>query len=254
MDTDPTRRFSSRVQDYIKYRPSYPEGVLALLIRECGLRPESQVADIGSGTGISAGLFLRMGCEVWGVEPNRDMREAAERLLADFPRFHSVDGRAEATGLADHSIDLVVAGQSFHWFDQDRARTEFQRILQPPGWVALIWNERLVSGQFLEQYEALLGRYSSDYAKVDHRAVGAPAMDRLMGEGRWRVAGFPNEQRFDLEGLLGRLHSSSYAPEPGSPHYEPMNQEIAQLFDKCQEDGTVAFLYETKMYYGVVGA
>ncbi len=254
MEQDPTRRFSSRVEDYIKYRPSYPGAILSLLVRECGLRPQSRVADIGSGTGLLATMFLRAGCEVWGVEPNREMRGAGERLLADFPRFHSVGGRAEATGLPDRSVELIAAGQSFHWFDQEMARAEFRRILLPPGWVVLIWNERLVSGDFLERYEQLLARYSTDYAEVDHRRVGVAAMDRLMGEGAWRVASFPNEQQFDLEGLLGRLRSSSYAPQPGTPGYEPIYRDMTRLFQETAHDGVVAFRYETKVYYGTMTA
>ena len=254
METDPTRRFSSRVEDYIQYRPSYPEAILALLVRECGLRPGTKVADIGSGTGMLAALFLRLGCEVWGVEPNREMRAAGERLLADFPRFHSRDGRAEDTGLSGRGVELVAAGQSFHWFDQERARSEFRRILRPPGWVVLIWNERLVTGSFLEQYEKLLLRYSPEYEHVDHRRVGSADMDRLMGENAWRVASFPNEQRLDLEGLLGRLRSSSYAPQPGSAAYDEMNRDMTRLFAQSEREGVVVLRYETKVYYGVIGA
>ena len=250
METDPTRRFSSRVEDYIRYRPGYPAGILPLLVRECGLRPDAAVADIGSGTGLLAELFLRFGCEVWGIEPNREMRLAGERLLADHPRYHSADGRAEATGLPGGSVDFVAAGQAFHWFDQEQARAEFRRISRPPRWVVLVWNERLVAGRFLVEYEALLHHYSTDYGKVDHRQVDAAAMDCFYGPAGWRLATFGNEQQLDLEGLLGRLHSSSYAPQPGSADYEPINRDVARLFRECQRDGVVAFTYETKVYYG----
>lgn len=250
MDFDSTRRFSSRVEDYIRYRPSYPADTVRLLERECGLRAGSRVADIGSGTGLLAQLFLHLGCEVFGVEPNSEMRRAGERLLANEPRFHSLDGRAEASGLPDGSVDFVTAGQSFHWFDLAAARAEFVRILRPAGWVVLVWNERLVVGRFLEQYEALLDRYAPDYARVDHRRLDSTVMDEFFGSGRWRLAAFPNEQRFDLEGVLGRLHSSSYAPPAGSPDYPSINEGIARAFTECQQDGQVAFLYETKVYYG----
>src|ERR1035438_6574300 len=128
MESDPTKRFSSRVEDYIRYRPSYPEAIVEWLARECGLTPQSRIADIGSGTGIFSGLFLQFGCQVDGVEPNAGMRAAAERLLAAEPRFHSVDGRAEATTLPAGSLDFVTAGQAYHWFDPDPARAEFRRI------------------------------------------------------------------------------------------------------------------------------
>src|SRR5689334_15561560 len=132
---DPTLRFSNRVDNYSKYRPTYPSAVLDLLAAECGLTSNALIADIGSGTGLLAELFLTNGNRVVGVEPNREMRAAGERLLANAPGFTSVDGTAEATTLAAGSVDFVTAGQAFHWFDRALARVEFARILKPEGWV-----------------------------------------------------------------------------------------------------------------------
>ena len=250
MDLDSTRRFSSRVEDYIRYRPSYPGAIVPLLERECALTPATRIADIGSGTGFFSELFLRIGCVVIGIEPNADMRLAGDRLLAAEPRFRSAEGRAESTGLPSQCVDLVTAGQAFHWFDIPAARSEFQRILTPPRRVVLAWNERLVEGRFLEEYEALLQRYSTDYGQIDHRRMDAGVMDAFYGAGNWRLAVFPNEQLFDLDGVLGRLHSSSYAPPPGSDGYHRINAAIERLFAECRQDGRVAIRYETKVYYG----
>src|ERR1019366_8204811 len=126
--SDPTGRFSSRVDDYVRYRPSYPSGIVTLLQLHCGLTPVSVVADIGSGTGLLAELFLKFGCVVFCVEPNIQMRIAGEHMLRGFGNFHSVDGRAENTGLGDASVDLAVSGQAFHWFDPVRTRDELRRI------------------------------------------------------------------------------------------------------------------------------
>lgn len=219
---DPTGRFSSRVDDYVRYRPSYPADIVALLARECGLSAESTVADIGSGTGFLTKLFLDFGCAVSGVEPNREMREAGERVLARYQKFTSVDGRAEETGLADWSVDLVAAGQVFHWFEPAATRVEFRRILRGPRWVALIWNERLMSGEFLAGYEDLALRCGSDYGKIDHRRVDADRISGFFEHRAWKLARFPNVQHFDWTGLRGRLDSSSYAPRPGDQNYEVM--------------------------------
>lgn len=250
MHLNPTGRFSSRVEDYIRYRPSYPTAIIPLLERECNLRPSSRVADIGSGTGLLAQLFLRFGCEVDGVEPNRDMRLAGERLLATEPKFHSTEGRAESTGLRECSVDIVTAGQAFHWFDVPAARSEFRRILKPPGWVAVVWNERLVTGRFLEEYESLLHQYAPEYAQVDHRRIDARAMDDFFEGPNWKLATFPNEQQFDLAGVLGRLKSSSYAPAVGTQAYTKITDALTTLFADCQQDGHIAFLYETKVFVG----
>src|SRR5579863_1256797 len=112
-----TTRFSDRVEDYVKYRPHYPKKILSYLQDRYAFGPGWVVADIGSGTGISTELFLRFGNNVFAVEPNLEMRSKAEELLAAHPGFRSVEGTAEATGLPGSSIDLIVAGQAFHWFD-----------------------------------------------------------------------------------------------------------------------------------------
>ena len=115
--SESVERFTSRVETYAKYRPGYPVEIIDLLKRECGLTPESIVADIGSGTGKSSEPFLAHGNVVFGVEPNAAMRDVAERLFRDQPRFRSIKGSAESTTLPDSSVDLITAGQAFHWFD-----------------------------------------------------------------------------------------------------------------------------------------
>ena len=248
---DPTRRFSSRVENYIKYRPGYPHGVIETLREACQLTPASQIADIGSGTGILTELFLKNGNRVYGVEPNDEMRSAGERLLQGYPGFHSVVGRAEATTLADQSVDFVVAGQAFHWFEHEQARAEFMRILRPGGWVVLVWNEREVdTSPFLLAYERLLQRYATDYAQVDHRQVDQVALGTFFGPGGFRLKTFLHQQDFDFDGIRGRLLSSSYTAEPGHPNYEPMLAELVEIFQTNQVDGQIAFEYKTKMYYG----
>ncbi len=249
---DSRQRFSSRVDNYIKYRPGYPRGVIDQLQQACGLSPASVVADVGSGTGLLARLFLDLGCGVYGIEPNAEMRSAGERLLAGYPNFSSQDGSAESTGLPDASVDFVTAGQAFHWFDPARTRAEFKRVLKPDGWAALVWNDRSVdTSPFLKAYEALLNRYSSDYQQVNHRNIekNPQAIAAFFG-GAYQVAHFKNVQVFDYEGVRGRLESSSYAPEPGQPSYAPMMADLRRIFDTFQQDGRVNFEYDTELFYG----
>ncbi|HEY8460745.1 MAG TPA: class I SAM-dependent methyltransferase [Blastocatellia bacterium] len=249
--TDVTQRFSSRVDNYIKYRPGYPNEIVDTLRNECGLTPDSVIADVGSGTGILAELFLKNGNEVYGVEPNREMREAAERLLKNYARFRSVAARAEETTLPERSVDFITAGQSFHWFDRERTRGEFARILKPRGWVVLIWNERAVTTTpFLAAYEQLLKNYSTDYERVDHRRVDYGVVRDFFGSDQVELERFDNAQVFDYEGVKGRLLSSSYAPEAGHPNYEPMLAELERIFQAHQHEGKVVFEYVTQMYYG----
>ena len=249
--SDSTRRFSSRVDNYVKYRPSYPPEVVELLAAECGLTPGALVADIGAGTGLLAELFLKNGYRVLGVEPNREMRQAGERMLGDYQQYTSVDGTAEATTLADKSVDAITAGQAFHWFDREKARAEFARILRPGGWVALVWNERRVdSTPFLAAYEQLLRTYSREYETLNHRQVDQQMIAAFFKAGTFSSQTFENRQIFDFEGVTGRLLSSSYTPEPGQSTYQPMLDDLAAIVRAHQVDGSVSFEYDTNVYYG----
>jgi SAM-dependent methyltransferase len=248
---DPTGRFTDRVADYVRTRPGYPPAVIGALREELGLRPEHVVADVGSGTGLLSRLFIDHGNVVFGVEPNRAMAEAAVAMFASSGRFHDVDGRAEATSLAEGSVDLVVAGQAFHWFAPAEARAEFRRILRGDGGVALVWNlRRLDSTPFLRDYEAFLREWSDDYAAVSERYAEEGALRALYGPAGWRERRFDNVQMFDLEGLRGRLLSSSYTPKPGDPRREPMLAALARLFAAHAREGRVAFEYDTRLFAG----
>ena len=248
--TQVTERFSNRVENYIRFRPSYPQAVIEVLRRNCQLTETDAIADIGSGTGILAEMFLRNGNLVYGVEPNRQMREAGERLLKGYGRFQSINATAEETRLPSMSVDFVTAGQAFHWFDQAQARREFKRILKPEGWVVLVWNERREdSTPFAQEYERLLRSYGTDYEEVGHKRIDKEALRPFFGDD-FHSATFENSQSFDFEGLKGRLLSSSYAPVAGHPQHAPMLFELERIFDEHQVNGQVAFEYDTNIYYG----
>jgi SAM-dependent methyltransferase len=244
------QRFSSRVENYIQYRPRYPQGIIESLRSHCQLLEASIIADIGSGTGILAEMFLRQGNLVYAVEPNQPMREAAEKLLEHYPGFRSIDGTAEETTLPGESFDFVTAGQAFHWFDPEKARKEFQRILKPEGWVVLVWNERRAAEYpFGNDYEELLEKYTKDYAKVTHKEVDEGALQEFFGND-FKHEAYPNSQSFDFEGLKGRLLSSSYSPEAGELGHEIILSELKKIFDAYQINGRVDFQYDTNLYYG----
>ena len=234
----------------MRFRPGYPKEILGLLKTECGLAHNSVIADIGSGTGKLTEPFLANGNRVFGVEPNREMREAGERLLKGSANFTSIAATAEETTLPDASIDFITAGQAFHWFDRERCRTEFARILKPGGWIVLVWNDRkTVATDFLVEYEKLLKTYATDYSKVDHKQIDDDVVREFFGYAPAKKA-FPSSQDFDFEGLKGRLLSSSYAPEAGQPGHAEMLQELERLFNAHQENGRVQFIYDTVVYYG----
>jgi SAM-dependent methyltransferase len=248
---DPTARFSDRVDDYIKYRPRYGTGVVEALAQKCGLTRQDVIADIGCGTGFSAEPFLENGNRVVGIEPNLEMREAGERYLARHPKFEMREGTAERTDLSAQSVDFVIAGQAFHWFSRDPTRVEFARILRHLGWCVLIWHDRSTDASpFLREYEEFLHRHAIDYKQVVHRQVANfDVLRAFFAPCKVELITIPAEQRFDFDGLRGRLLSSSYVPREG-PAAEAMLGKLPDLFAAHQQDGHIAFTYETKIFYG----
>ena len=245
-------RFSNRVENYVKYRPGYPKEILDLFREEMNLNKNSIVADIGSGTGISARVFLENGNRVVGVEPNAAMRKAAEEFLKDYANFTSVDGTAENTSLAGKSVDFVVAAQAFHWFDEEMTRAEFKRILKDTGFVALIWNERqLDTTAFLRDYERLLIEFGTDYEAVRHENITKETLRKFF-QTDFEKAIFSNAQTVDFDGLRGRMLSSSYIPSEESPRFFEMIKKLESLFATHAENGKIQILYDTKIFYGQI--
>ena len=247
---DPTKRFSTRVENYIKYRPSYPPEIITLLESDCGLTSDKLIADMGFGTGFLTKLFLKHGNPVVGIEPNADMRAAGERTLAEYSNFESIDATAEATTLRDNSIDMIIAGQAFHWFDRAKVRPEFQRILKPNGWVVLIWNGFHVETSPLNNgYQEIVLRHGTDYKEVA-REISGIDVEPFFAPNECRCAKFAFKQTFDFEGLKGRLLSSSYAPDATHPRFEEMIDELRRLFAANEQNGKVEFDYQSEVYYG----
>lgn len=245
----PTERFSDRVENYVKYRPSYPPEVLQLFRNKMFLQTSSVIADIGSGTGISAKIFLENGNEVFGIEPNEAMRKASEVFLEEFSAFHAVDGTAENTKLNNQSVDFIIAAQAFHWFDKEKTRVEFERILRPNGYVVLFWNERQTdSNEFLSEYEKFLLKFGTDYKEVRHEQVTNEIISDFF-QVEFREESFLNSQTFDFTGLKGRVLSSSYMPSESHPIYNEMEKELNELFTRYEKNGIIKVLYDTKVFY-----
>lgn len=247
--TDSVERFSNRVANYVKYRPDYPREVVGFLENGCGLTPESIIADVGCGTGISSRLFLDNGNRVMGVEPNAAMRAAAVEYLAGFPEFTAARGTSQATKLADASVDFVIAAQAFHWFDPDKTRPEFFRILKPGGYIVLVWNERqLDTTPFLIEYEAFLVKYANDYGNVRHENIHAEQLSDFFQK-EYGSMTFQNIQVFDFDGLRGRMLSASYMPNETDEIFGDMINELQTIFAKHAENDKIRVFYDTNVYY-----
>ncbi len=203
---------------------------------------------MGSGTGILSKLFLMNGNKVYGIEPNIHMRRAAERIFNKYSRFRSIRGSAESTKLKTNSIDLITAAQSFHWFNQEKARKEFMRILKPEGYLVIIWNNRKKKAtKFLKSYETLLLTYGTDYKKVCNLKLD---FDNFFGINEFKKIFFDNYQFFNFSGLKGRLLSLSYVPLKDHKAYDNMITDLKKIFKESNSNGIVKLEYETEVYYG----
>ncbi len=245
-----TTRFSDRVTDYIRYRPQYPLEMIEQLEQIVGLTPVFTIADIGSGTGLSAQRFVEAGNLVYGVEPNFEMREASRTFFQGNRNFKAIDGTAEQTTLVTKSIDLIFCGQAYHWFDFEQTKLEFDRILKPNGAIVLAWNERCTTDPLQQEYEQMMRDLIPEYHKVTQKNIDTANITAFLAPRAVEIVSLTNQQIFNLEELKGRLLSSSYAPKEGDERYVEVMQALEQIFEKYQEDGTVVFRYDTKLYIG----
>lgn len=244
-------RFSNRVENYVKYRPHYPIETIQLLIEKINLKKEWIIADIGSGTGISSELFVKNKNTVFGVEPNNEMRVAAENYFKENQNFISINGSTENTTLEDNFIDLIISGQAFHWFDLKAARKEFARILKNDKDVVIFWNERKTEEScFQKEYELFLRKYCVEYGRVTQKNISALQFEQFYGSKKYTLLKLNNSQQFNFEGLKGRLQSSSYSPNSNNPIYSEMIDSLHNLFYKYAEENLITFEYDTEIYYG----
>ncbi len=252
--TDNTERFSDRVEDYVRYRPTYPVEVVRELESRRWLVPGATVAELGAGTGIWTAVLAAEGWDVLAVEPNDEMRGACALAFEDEARVRVLPGSAEETGLDDAVADLVTAAQALHWFDPEQTPREIVRISKPPHRLAALWNSRdKTSEGFHAEYEALLQRYGIGYTDLmKGRASLEESLEQFFGHTEYDLFTAPNEQRLDWPGFVGRLMSCSYGPRPDHPHHDPVVAGLREIFQTHNEDGFVVVRYETRMYCGEV--
>jgi len=244
-----TTRFSNRVENYVKYRPHYPAAIVSYIQERFGFT-SGTIADVGAGTGILTELFLNAGYNVYAVEPNGPMLEKATALLKEQPGFTAVNGTAEESTLPNGSVDAVMAGQAFHWFNPEKSKAEFTRILKPNGLVVLVWNERRTEAPFEQDYDVLINKYGKDYVQVKHRNIEPTDIAAFFAPAPMELKVFSNQQVFDFEGLKGRLLSSSYMPLLGEPGYGDVITELNLFFNKYQQAGHITITYDTNVYAG----
>lgn len=244
-------KIANRVTYYNRYRPSYPERLYQYLVEKLDLKPKHVIADVGAGTGLSSRWFAANGNTIYAIEPSPEMRQAAAYNYQYYPDYHIIAGAAEDTTLPDNSVDFIIGGQSFDWFDHEKASPELKRILKPDGYVLLFWNERQTeSSGFLRQFEELLKRHAPAYMELNLVDQREKAVLQILQEGHYGYAEFDNCQIFNWEGLKGRLLSTSFIPDADQPEYHNLLSGLARDYKAHAVCGQVKVDYITKLYYG----
>jgi SAM-dependent methyltransferase len=241
-ELDPTGRFSDRVDDYVRYRPTYPDAAVRCVLE--GIAKGALVVDVGAGTGIWTALLAGHGARVAALEPNAAMRAAAPAR----PGVAWQDGTAEATGLAPASCALVTAAQAFHWFRAREAVREFARILAPGGRLALVWNRRRRDDPVTEGYRGAIlavgGEAAAERMAFDPAVIAADGLFAAPERPE-----FAHAQELDRAGLHGRARSASYVPKTG-PRAEELGARLDALFDRyAGADGRVRLAYACEVWW-----
>ena len=249
----PTDKFSGKADVYSKSRPSYPTEYIDYLLSVNSLNESSRVADIGSGTGILTRQLLERGVSVAAVEPNDDMRTKAEQDLQQYNHLTSIKGSAEGTTLPDKSIDLVIAAQAFHWFDQKKFKLECKRILKQEAKVALVWNSRDFTSHLIKENAEIFSKYCPNfYGFSGGIGEGEELFNQFFRHGEIEFKKFPNDLVMDFEGFLGRNLSASYSLEKSDKEFEFFVEAITNLFEKYSHNGKIVMPNFTRSYLGHV--
>lgn len=243
-----TQKFSGKADVYAAARPSYPKELFTFLKNKYHLGAGTVIADIASGTGKFTQPLVQMGCKVYAVEPNNDMRRQAEWLLGGYENFISVNGSAEHTGLADHCVDFISVAQAFHWFDPARFAAECKRILKPCGKVFILYNSRDEGAELTQRLSGICKTFCPKF-KGFSGGVKSNNVERFFNGGCERFT-FPNDLYYDRDSFVKRMLSSSYAPREGDKNYQSFINALYALFDESADHDTLLMPNHTALYIG----
>lgn len=245
-----TEKFTGKAEVYSAARPSYPNALFEYLKSELGADENTVFADIASGTGKFTQPLVKMGCTVYAVEPNDDMRGQAELLLSGYDHFISVNGSAENTGLPDDSVDYISAAQAFHWFDPQLFAAECKRILKPNGKVILLYNSRDEKAPLTVRLAEICRRLCPNFKGFS----GGNSDEDLKSffSGGFKKITFKNDLYYSRDSFVQRMLSSSYAPFESAPNYSAFVNELKSLFDEFAQNNILLMPNHTYLYIGTV--
>lgn len=240
---NPLGRFSDRAGDYVKYRPTYPAAAIDAVLARLGEPSQLTAADIGAGTGIASRLLAERGVRVLAIEPNAEMRQAAQI----HPLVEWKEATSEATTLPESSVDLVTCFQSFHWFNPVLTLPEFRRIRPPSGRLAVVCNLRDIADEFTLLYTQTVKAASNNHP-AEKRDRSIEPLLKSSDFTNIQSCDFVHKQDVDLQGPIGRATSASYIPKSG-PQLQQIISDLTELYEThCGNKSFVSLVYKTRVY------
>ena len=246
-------KFTNKVNDYVKFRPSYPKEFIDYLHITLGMSGESVVADVGAGTGILTKLISPISGTVFAVEPNKNMRTACIEYCEGLGNITCVDGSAENTKLKDNCLDFITVAQAFHWFDADKTKMEFKRILKPTGKVILVWNSRVPENEMHMENDEICRRlcpefkgFSGSSKAEDERYIS------FFENSECERTIFKNDRVLTLDQFIGGSLSASYSPNVDDLQYDDFVGSLKNLFHKYSVNGKLLVPNNTRSYAGLI--
>jgi len=244
-------KFTNKAENYTKYRPSYPQGFINHLVNEVGMNCESIVADIGAGTGILTKLLACKVKKIIAVEPNKDMLKVCRKHLKGIKNFTGIDASAENTSLPDSSVDFITAAQAFHWFDREKSKSEFKRILKKNGKVIIVWNFKYADYDFLKENRSILRRFCPEFKGFTGGVENdSSSFSDFFKKDCCEYKVFDNYKTINLEEFIGGTLSASYSPSPEVSHYNNFISELTEVFNKYSTNGILKMPLKTWCYTG----
>jgi ubiquinone/menaquinone biosynthesis C-methylase UbiE len=234
---DTISRFSSKAERYARYRWGYAPEAIQTIFDITGLPAQAIVADIGSGTGLLTKELVGRVKSIYAVEPNLAMRRISECLLSQSPSFISVDGKAEAIPLPDRSVNLITVGQAIHWFEPQATRMEFQRLLKPDGWVAIVFHT--VTHQRV--FETLTPFFTVDYGwdPTPSPRHGEDHIAYYLDNDSITKKQFGQSWQENWETFIGGILSDSHAPDDTHRYFPKFVAAAREIFDQYSDGGFI---------------
>ncbi|MCA1691610.1 MAG: class I SAM-dependent methyltransferase [Actinobacteria bacterium] len=217
--------FDTTAPAYERARPGYPPAAVA----DLGIGPGMSVVDVAAGTGKLTRLLVPTGARIVAVEPLAGMRAELDRAL---PGLEILEGTAEAIPLPDRSADAVVVGQAFHWFDGERALPEIARVLRPGALLAMLWNVRDRSVDWVERLAEITEPHAQA-GKVPRYRTGA-WKEAFAGTDRFSALEsrqYPFEHEVDAATMVDRIRSISWISVLPEPERTDVLERVGRLFD-----------------------